>query len=547
MREVLQQISIKLSKHDPPVYLAQHDPSQYFQSDLFAIRRHQSNIYVTLFFPISMYEKPFQLYHIQTIPVPLNHSTAHVSQLLDLHEYFAMNQLLNVYTIMSKLDIGSCKGKNPKLCHVLIQNHNLNDFTCESALFLDNPAAIHERCDFRFVHKGLIPSIIQLEPSVFLLSNTSNATIMCKDQVTEIVSCSYCQVKLPCHCQLHSDRYFIPPRLGGCATSKSNTTVLFPLNLALLQHFFPTKQLKNIHSNSLFTSQPNITVPDFKLFTDQVTTTIANDKRYHLSLRKMVSAAKAKEQVFSNLADTLAYAKGQQVDWTWFNVISIVSITVSIMTSLVIMWLVRKTYILAVAVQVLGNSKTATSAAVPSFNYFALTTLADDLLVPENKCNDLMSWIEWSNLAIGLLIFTIGLSLFVFSQCRKITSKTMFVLEITNGTACTRVDIMSVTKCPEFWELSQSVQPDIQVIGTVRPRLQIDWNKAKLVNKSLRVDLPYTVSLGFTQHFRVKRIINLKTFYAFPYFLHHDMAVVPKVTGNLIGNTQAKLYPSLQN
>ena len=392
----------------------------------------------------------------------------------------------------------------------------------------------------------LIPSIIELEPSVFLMSNTSNATIMCKDEVTEVVSCSYCQVKLPCHCQLHSDLYFIPPRLGRCATRTSNTTVLFPLNLALLQHFFPNKQLQNIHSNSLFTSQPNIPVPDFKLFTDQVTTTIANDKRYHLSLRKMATAAKAKEQVFSNLADTLAYAKGQQDDWTWFNIISIVSITVSIMTSLVIMWLVRKTYILAVAVQVLVNSITSiTSAAVPSFNYFALTTLADDLLEPENRCNDLMSWIEWSNLAIGLLIFTIGLSLFVFTQCRKITSKAMFVLEITNGTACTRVDIMSITKCPEFWELSQSVQPDIQVIGTVRPRLQIDWNEAKLVNKSLTVDLPYTVPLGFRQHLTVKRIINSKIFYAFPYFLHHNMAVVPKVTGNLIGNTHAKVYPSL--
>ena len=89
-----------------------------------------------------------------------------------------------------------------------------NEFTCESALFLDNPAAIHELCDFRFVHKGLIPSLIGLETSVFLLSNISNATIICQDKMPKVFSCSYGQVKLPCHCQLQSDLCFIPSRLG---------------------------------------------------------------------------------------------------------------------------------------------------------------------------------------------------------------------------------------------------------------------------------------------------------------------------------------------
>ena len=58
-RQILQQITQKLRKHDPPVYLAQQDPSHYFQFDLFAIRRHQINIYVTWVFPISAYEESF--------------------------------------------------------------------------------------------------------------------------------------------------------------------------------------------------------------------------------------------------------------------------------------------------------------------------------------------------------------------------------------------------------------------------------------------------------------------------------------------------------
>ena len=87
---------------------------------------------------------------------------------------------------MSKLDLGSCTGKTPKLCQVLIQHQYSNEFTCESVLFLDNPAAIHELCDFQFVHKQIIPSIIQLEPSVFLLSNISNPTKICKDKLPKV-------------------------------------------------------------------------------------------------------------------------------------------------------------------------------------------------------------------------------------------------------------------------------------------------------------------------------------------------------------------------
>ena len=193
------------------------------------------------------------------------------------------------------------------------------------------------------------------------------------------------------------------------------------------------------------------------------------------------------------------------------------------------MWLVTKTYILAVAKQVLVNFKTATSAAVPRFNYFELTTLTDELLESENNCIDLVSWIEWSNLAIGLIILAIGLSLFIFSQCRKIRSQTMFVFDIPNGNTCVRVDIMSVTECPEFWEPSQAVQLDLQVVGTVRPRFQIYWKGVKLVNKRMRVDLPYKVLLGLIQHFRLKWIINSKTFYAFPYFLHHNRQLCQKL------------------
>ena len=116
--------------------------------------------------------------------------------------------------------------------------------------------------------------------------------------------------------------------------------------------------------------------------------------------------------------------------------------------------------------------------------------------------------------------------------------KTKLVLDITDGITCVRVDIISVTQCPAVWELSQPVQPNLQVIGSLRPELKIDWKETKLVNKGVKVDLPYKVGLCFCQKAQLKKIIHSKTFY----FLHHNMALMPQVAGN---KSESNFYPSL--
>ena len=273
--------------------------------------------------------------------------------------------------------------------------------------------------------------------------------------------------------------------------------------------------------------------------------TIANDKRNHLSLSKVVSAAKAKEQIFSNLADTLVYSDQQNNQLSLFNILSIVSLVVSLITGIFTTRLMRKTYILAIAMQLMSNSQTVSTASIPNFNYFELTTSDNNVYNPQNECTELYSMLHMYNFILGVAIVLIGLIIFVVKYFKATSCKTHFILEITNGLKCIQVKIVSVTNCPYLWELSKQVQPDIQVVGSLAPTLKIDWDDAKLVNLKQTVDLPYKVRVGFFQGLTLKKIINESNFYAFPYFQHHNMATEPRITGNLVGKSTANLYPSL--
>ena len=188
LKENIHKVSETIYQRFPQLHLVQHDPTFYLQSELFLFRRHHNKFYITIFFPVSVYQNLFQLYQIKTIPVPLNASSQHVSQLLDLPEILAINKVDDVYTTLSQSDLNNCKGTAVKLCHLVLPNHHTNHMTCTLALFLDDIQAIHQMCDFRFIHTGLKSQIMEIKPSLFLLSNTTNVTLQCQHQEHQLIT-----------------------------------------------------------------------------------------------------------------------------------------------------------------------------------------------------------------------------------------------------------------------------------------------------------------------------------------------------------------------
>ncbi|CAC5414433.1 unnamed protein product [Mytilus coruscus] len=87
--------------------------------------------------------------------------------------------------------------------------------------------------------------------------------------------------------------------------TKYTKSVVNPINLALLQQFFTSKQLVEINGSSTFVEKMNIIVPDFKIYNQSYSSFLVKDQKEHLSLKKMAKVAKREGVIFQDLAEPL--------------------------------------------------------------------------------------------------------------------------------------------------------------------------------------------------------------------------------------------------
>ena len=146
-------------------------------------------------------------------------------------------------------------------------------------------------------------SIIPVSHTSILLYNTDVVEFDCKAGKRMQKGCKLCLVKVPCECSVSTSTIYLPPRLSAC--HENTTSVLHPVNLALLQHFFNDNELKDIEANALFENPLSVEVPHFKIYNHSMQTILADDRKAHLSLEKMAQSAKKNAIVFQSLTDPL--------------------------------------------------------------------------------------------------------------------------------------------------------------------------------------------------------------------------------------------------
>lgn len=65
-------------------------PSYYYTNGKCMFLRNHSILCLTVRFPISTQANPLQIFQVISLPVPINNSLQHATQILDLPESFAM-------------------------------------------------------------------------------------------------------------------------------------------------------------------------------------------------------------------------------------------------------------------------------------------------------------------------------------------------------------------------------------------------------------------------------------------------------------------------
>ena len=86
----ISEITKILSNEYSNFYLTIKDANWYTRYGTFIYKYYFGKIYITLKFPISHEKEPLQLFEVISLPVPVNETSTHATQLLDLPKYLAV-------------------------------------------------------------------------------------------------------------------------------------------------------------------------------------------------------------------------------------------------------------------------------------------------------------------------------------------------------------------------------------------------------------------------------------------------------------------------
>ena len=333
-----------LQKSHPLFHLTHTHIKYYYTTHDFYYTRHGRSIFVTVKFPILSQREVFTVYQVSSFPVPLNHSSNHTTQLLSFNPYIVISPNSNYFAELDSSSYQRCSGKTIKHCRTLLTQRSIEQPTCLSALFFEQTQLVHSLCDFRYLHNSVSPFITQLDPHSILISRIHKLSLTCQSSthIIEKDACDFCIINIPCNCAVSAGKFWLPPRITGCV-HHMNITKSYPVNLAVLVHFFDHNKLTDIKGSTTFPELLNISLPLFNLYQHNFTQLIAADEKVHLSLERIAKRAKTNQVIYKSISDSILSGQVQpesQIDQntTWWSlllngiplIVSVASLSISV-------------------------------------------------------------------------------------------------------------------------------------------------------------------------------------------------------------------------
>lgn len=510
LQSTLNNVQSILSQNYSGFFVTVKSASELYHSSNFLYTRNNSMLYLTLKIPISYSKDSLILYKVVSVPVPVNDTSKHATQLLDVHDYFAITQNQQFYVQLSESVVSTCKGTHHKHCHVNVPLDPVTKDSCLLALYANNKNSIQQFCNFRFVHDVIVPRVMELSSNKVLLYDSPILSMECNGTHTMMHGCNFCIFDLPCQCSLSTPNFYLPARLISCSSSTSHgITKLHPVNLILLQKFFNNDQFQHIFADSTFLSPLNVTVPQFNIYNHEMSKVLADDVKNHLNLSKMVEIAKNDDIVFQTLAEPIL--DGQlaiKADWPDFNgILTLVALSFAVATTVVLVWMFFKLRRLSAALIVLQQIQNvkALHTTLPSFVYTQKPTTAS---VNYFDFNISLSW-EHANF-LFLILNTLLLMVLVLKLV-KFRRAPMLMLEVTSVNQCVFIPIMKLPTCPSLvtMNIPESVT-HIQICGSkLFPKIQLNWTDFSALSPTENIySVPTKVKINVWQSLKLSKILK---------------------------------------
>lgn len=287
--------------HGPHTEIIHQKLNYYYKDEAsFQVRRYASNLYVIMDIPISTSGHRFQVYGVNSYPIPLHQETyPHTTQAHGLPDYVAISISGGRYLPISNAAWPTFN--TPSLVTPYRDFTTITPLGCLMSLFFENKTSIKSQCSFTISLQTLHPFVRNLYDNTFLLINITSYTLQCGTQL-EYGSCTFCTLQIPAKCSLYTRNHIIPQTATSNDTHTPRIKPQYIVNLAVLLSVFQPSHLTNISGDTSFSSQPNITIPPYAFYTqDSLKNSLTVTTNVNIDLGKASEAAKTQQKIPYNI------------------------------------------------------------------------------------------------------------------------------------------------------------------------------------------------------------------------------------------------------
>ena len=528
MESTLQDIRLLLQTKFNGFHLTLTTVREVYSNCKYLFARNGTNLYVTIKLPISYFEKPLTMYKIISAPVPVNSTSTHATQLLNLPPYFLITANKQYYAAISDLELTLCTGKTIKYCTSNVALTPVTADSCILALFANDKTKVKSLCDIRFLQDIVKPQIMEISPNTLLVYRTPLLSLECLNDHRMVEGCDFCLFKLPCRCSISTNNHFFAPRLASCHHN-DNITTLHPVNLALLQHFFDNEFVENIFADTIFSKAVNVSLPKLKLYQHKMSDILAADTKSHLSLSKMAETAKKDAVIFQTLEEPLL--DGQiSLDGDWpstDNILLYITTSATVILTAVLIWTIFKVRKLTAALLIVEGIQKAKALVtdIPSFIY---DKNSDKSFQEQSSTINFSIDLTWAQANFLLLCTILTIMAVYLWKHHQLNVKSKLCLEITCGKVCVLLDIIHLPMCPSYYDIHVPFSiSDLDITGHwYSPKLHVSWPDFSVKNKLTEevIHINSEIRITILAAFRLRKALG-KPYFVYLYKMHHGVMI----------------------
>lgn len=507
LMETIKNVSHILQVQYPEFRVVNTNPNFYYNDVTVIFGYHNDSIYINIPFPIATNSLHYDLFRITTVPVSINESSSHATQLLDLPDYLAVSKNADTFIEVSSKQREQCKGVHQLHCPHLLTETTIADATCASSIYFNDKLMINAKCNFQFLSNGLKTSLMEITPSKVLITNASNIMVTCSQKPVQMIEgCLFCIKHIPCKCSFSIPNHYIAPRLNQCRNKQADTSAIYPVNLALLTGFFSAQDLQAIQGNTTFENPMKVKLPDFQIYKHNFSNEIAKDNSYTLNLNKMISKAKQNSVIYQSLAEPIYAGEWLPSTDSWLDtpyLLSMSAIGISVVLSVAVGVMAYKLRTLTVMVATLTAVK-PTSAVDPQtpVNLVWFTTPKLPATPAEySSCNQTIYFFM-----IPAIIYSLVFIVYMIHRiCKKYNTchghgSVLWIHFHSSRSLC--FPVINLPQCPSGYNIYTDL--DINNLQNFKIKrsgikffLQIDWNNAYVQHDmfALKRDIPSEIAM----------------------------------------------------